>query len=98
VKRRGITDGGPPEQLVHYREADWVGPNGLDPYPAGIDDPPAVRWSRARRAWSREARSLAELNALYPDGLVSPPEADPRVEHDMALALHPTLHEHRKPR
>jgi hypothetical protein len=97
VKRRGITDGGPAEALVHYRESDWIGPNELDPYPGGVDDPPAVRWSRARRAWSKGARSLHELNALYPDDLVSPPEADPRVEHDMAVALHPTLHETRSP-
>jgi hypothetical protein len=98
VKLRGITDGGPAEALVHYRESDWIGPNELDPYPGGVDDPPAVRWSRARRAWSRGARSLAELNMLYPDDLVSPPEADPRVEGDLVLALHPTLREQRRPR
>ena len=61
MKRRGVTDGGLPEQLVRYREGDWVGPNVLDPYPHGVDDPPAVRWSRARRSWARHARTLAEL-------------------------------------
>jgi hypothetical protein len=98
VKRRGITDGGPAEALVHYRLDDWIGPNELDPYRAGIDDPPAVRWSRARRAWSRKARSLAELNMLYPDDLVSPPEADPRVEGDLVVALHPDLARAPRPR
>jgi hypothetical protein len=35
---------------------------------------------------------------LYPDDLVSPPEADPRVEGDLVVALHPTLREQRRPR
>jgi hypothetical protein len=98
-RRRGITDGGPADQLVHYREADWISPKELDPYPAGVDDPPEIRWERARRAWSREARSLAELNALWPRDLVSPPMPDPRVERDLMVALlHPQLRDQRKPR
>jgi len=64
VRARGIGGGGaPPEPLVHYREADWASP----------DD-----WDEARKAWARRARSLDEINALYPIDLVMPPTPDPR--------------------
>jgi len=53
------------ERLVHYREADWASPD---------------EWDEARKAWGRRARSIDEINALYPSDLVMPPTPDPREE------------------
>ncbi|MGH3484743.1 MAG: hypothetical protein ACRDPQ_16110 [Nocardioidaceae bacterium] len=83
MKRRGYADGELPERLIHYRAGDWVGRNDLDPQPERATDPPPARWSRSHRAWARNARSLDELNALYPPDLVMPPEADPRIDRDV---------------
>jgi hypothetical protein len=78
MKRRGGADGEVPRELLYFDEADWIGPNELDPRDPYID-PPAARWSRARQLWvRRNARSLADLNALYPADLVMPPQLDPR--------------------
>lgn len=84
MKRRGAGDGEIPEKLLEYRAEDW----------AAEEDAPDRAWSRARREWSRRnARTLADLNALYPPDLAGPPDSDPRIEQRLMVALHPTIAE-----
>jgi len=51
--------------------------HSADPVQAALD------WERARDEWTRGARSLDEINALFGPGFDSGPQVDPRVpEHE----------------
>lgn len=79
MKRRDGGEDGPPDRLLHYRAEDWPDPH---------------EWSRARRAWMRQhARTLTDVDRLYPPDVVFPPDTDPRFERRLAIALHPRIRE-----
>ena len=73
MRRRGATDGGgvPPAYLLSLPV--WIAQgHSADPMQAALD------WERARDEWTRGARSLDEINALYGPGFDPGPQVDPR--------------------